>query len=224
MSGQRNADLLSGCIQGEQEAWEELVERFGRLVWSVVHKYRLSPADAEDVRQLTWFRLVQNVHQIRDPERLGDWLATVARRESIKISTRGKRLVLVGDSDVLDVFTGHGESAEQITLRAHRNAEVMNAIEGMSEQCRNILLMTLCDPPASYEHVSTALSMSIGSVGPIRTRCLRRLRRALAEADAGEEPRTVDCTGCPAGKSAPRGRQSVTGDRTPTGVSGRVGG
>lgn len=204
MSRQANSDLLAGCARGEQDAWEEVVDRFGRLVWAVIRSYRVSPADAEDVRQLTWYRLVKNLGSIRDPERLGDWLATVARRESIKAVTRGKRLVMIGDSETLETMSTPGESPEQITLRAYRNEEVLQAIEGMSPQCRELLLLALQDPPASYERISAELSMAIGSVGPIRTRCLRRLRRALAATESEEgNPAPSGCRNCALGRTAP---------------------
>ncbi|MFJ6480982.1 RNA polymerase sigma factor [Streptomyces sp. NPDC091682] len=186
MSRKGNAELLAGCARGEQACWDEMVERFGRLVWSVVRSHRMNDVDAEDVRQLTWLRLVQNVDRIRDPERIADWLATVARRESLKVLARRKRLVMVGDSETLDGLSGHSESPEQITLRAQRREETLRAIDTLSEQCRGVLMLALADPPASYDEISTALSMSVGSVGPIRTRCLRRLHRVLAAADAGE--------------------------------------
>lgn len=198
MSRQANSDLLAGCARGDQDAWEEVVDRFGRLVWAVIRSYRVSAADAEDVRQLTWYRLVKNVGNIRDPERLGDWLATVARRESIKAVTRGKRLVMIGDSETLETISTPGESPEQIALRAHRNDEVMRAIDGMSPQCQKLLLLALQDPPVSYERMSAELSMPVGSVGPIRTRCLRRLRRVLTAAERDEETSSVaGCGGCP---------------------------
>ncbi|MFE6285161.1 RNA polymerase sigma factor [Streptomyces sp. NPDC057877] len=191
-----NAELLAGCARGEAEAWDETVDRFGRLVWSVARSHRVSRCDAEDVRQLTWFRLMQNVHRIRDPERLGDWLATVARREAIRAASRDRRLVMVGDSEALESLVGHREdghheSPEQITLRADRRREVARALESLSEQCRGVLLHALQDPPPSYQEIAAALAMPVGSVGPIRTRCLRRLRRAL-------DAQTDDCARCPA--------------------------
>ncbi|MGW7284295.1 RNA polymerase sigma factor [Streptomyces sp. NPDC054847] len=212
MTRKGNAELLAGCARGEQESWDEIVERYGRLVSSVVRSHRMNDVDAEDVRQLTWFRLVQNVDRIRDPERVGDWLATVARRESLKVVTRGKRLVMVGDSETLDGLSGHGESPEQITLRAQSGEEVLRAIGTLSEQCRGVLLLALDDPPASYEEISAALSMSVGSVGPIRTRCLRRLRRVLAAVEAGERvPVAAGCVSCPAAPEP----ADVSGPRRP---------
>ncbi|MGI5453394.1 RNA polymerase sigma factor [Streptomyces sp. CA-249302] len=192
-----NAELLAGCARGEAEAWDETVDRFGRLVWSVARSHRVSRVEAEDVRQLTWFRLMQNADRIRDPERLGDWLATVARREAIKAATRDRRLVMVGDSSSLEHLLDHHESPEQITLRADRGQEVLRALDSLSDQCRELLLRALQDPPASYQEIADALSMPVSSVGPIRTRCLRRLRRAL-DRDAAPVALDGGCAGCPA--------------------------
>ncbi|CAM5432674.1 hypothetical protein SGLAM104S_08747 [Streptomyces glaucescens] len=126
-----NAEL-AGCARGEPEAWDETVDRFGALVWTVARSQRVSRAEAEDVRQLTWFRLMQNAHRIRDPDRLGDWLATVARREAVKADGRARRLVTIGDTETLEYLVdhrGHHESPEQITLRADRDRELLRAID-----------------------------------------------------------------------------------------------
>ncbi|MER6349243.1 RNA polymerase sigma factor [Streptomyces sp. NPDC001595] len=201
-----NAELLAGCARGEAEAWDETVDRFGALVWTVARSHRVSPAEAEDVRQLTWFRLMQNVDRIRDPDRLGDWLATVARREAIKAATRARRLVMVGDSETLehlvDRRAGHHESPEQITLRADHARELRRAIDTLSPQCRDVLRHALQDPPPSYQDLATALSVPVGSIGPIRTRCLRRLRRALEHTAPRTDPPppTPGCADCPAGR------------------------
>ena len=132
-------------------------------------------------------RLVQNVHRIRDPRRLGDWLATVAAREAVKVASRGHRVVAVGhagDLDGLDTVAGpagHGLSPEQLVLAAQLAEEVELAVAGLSCQCRDLLRRALADPQPSYEQISAALDLGVGSVGPIRTRCLRRLRTALAD-------------------------------------------
>ncbi|MDH6111055.1 RNA polymerase sigma factor (sigma-70 family) [Kitasatospora sp. MAP12-15] len=191
MHGTPNSDLLTRCSKGEQAAWDEMVERFTRLIGAVLRSYRLSAADAEDVRQLTWLKLVQNVDRIRDPERLGHWLATVARREALKVVTRGRRLVVVGDAETLDGYVGHGESPEQLLIAAQQAGEVAGALGCLSGQCQELLKLALADPPASYDEIAAALGMTVGSVGPIRTRCLRRLRRALDAKEAAEAGQEV---------------------------------
>ena len=78
------AELVEAAARGDQRAWNEIVERFQRLVWATARAHRLSSADAADVAQTTWLRLVENLDRIREPEHLGAWLATTARRESIR--------------------------------------------------------------------------------------------------------------------------------------------
>jgi DNA-directed RNA polymerase specialized sigma24 family protein len=77
--------FVKGAAVGEQAAWDALVDRFGPTVWAIARAHRLNPSDAADVSQTTWLRLVENLHRIEQPERVGAWLATTARRESLRV-------------------------------------------------------------------------------------------------------------------------------------------
>jgi DNA-directed RNA polymerase specialized sigma24 family protein len=81
--------IVADARAGESMAWETLVERFGGLVTAVAKRCRLSDADVAEVCQTSWLRLVENLDRIEQPERLGAWLATTTRRESLRIATRG---------------------------------------------------------------------------------------------------------------------------------------
>src|SRR6476620_10431170 len=76
--------LVRDAADGDQAAWNQLVERFNGLVWSVARAHRLDSAAASDVVQTTWLRLVENLGRLQEPERVGAWLATTARRESLR--------------------------------------------------------------------------------------------------------------------------------------------
>jgi RNA polymerase sigma factor (sigma-70 family) len=180
MNSSPNSELLARCAQGEQAAWDTMVERFTRLIGSVLRSYRLSAADTEDIHQLTWLKLVQNVDRIRDPDRLGTWLATVARREAVKVVNRRRQTVVTGDSEFLDSHAGQDDSPEQLLIAAERGRHVQGALGCLSGQCQELLKLAMADPPASYDEIAAVLGISMGSVGPIRTRCLRRLKQALA--------------------------------------------
>ena len=65
---------MIGARKGDQQAWDALVERYSPLVWSICRRYRLSDADAEDVFQTVWMRLVEQLDSLRDPAALS-WLA-----------------------------------------------------------------------------------------------------------------------------------------------------
>ena len=95
------AELVHAAGEGDQEAWNAIVERFGGLVWATVRAHRLSAADGAEVVQTTWLRLVEHLDRIRDPERLGGWLASTARNECLRQIRLGAREV--PSDDMADV-------------------------------------------------------------------------------------------------------------------------
>src|SRR5439155_25716721 len=80
--------LLKQASDGDQRAWDELVNRYTRLLWSVGRAHRLDTADAADAVQTTWLRLLEHLDRIEDPERLVGWLVTTMRRECLRILRR----------------------------------------------------------------------------------------------------------------------------------------
>lgn len=171
------AELLAAAEGGSQAAWDALVDRYGRLVWSVVRGFRFDAATAADVSQTVWLRLVEHCGRIRDPERLPSWLATTARNESIRASRRLAKAVPTEFS--VEVADAAAPSVDERLLDDEQLREVLGAFDDMSPKCQE-LLRTLCiDPPLDYEAVSELLGMPVGSIGPTRSRCLDRLRRLM---------------------------------------------
>ena len=78
-------DLVAGARNGDKQAWDALVERYAPLIWSICRRHRLSGADADDVGQSVWLRLVDQLDKIRDPAALPGWLATTTRRECRRV-------------------------------------------------------------------------------------------------------------------------------------------
>src|ERR1700734_155114 len=74
-------DLVTRARTGDKRSWDALVERYAPLIWSICRRYRLDRADAEDVGQSVWLRLVDQLDKIRDPAALPGWLVTTTRRE-----------------------------------------------------------------------------------------------------------------------------------------------
>ena len=169
------SDLMQAAAGGEQSAWNEIVERFSGLVWSVARAHRLSQAEAADVSQTVWLRLVENLDRITDPDRLGSWLATVARRECLRSIRLGGRELSVDDDSVFEAPAG--ETAESALIVRERDDALRRAFTRISERCQALLRMLAASEPPSYEEVSAALGMPIGAIGPTRARCLEKLRR-----------------------------------------------
>jgi len=170
-------DTVRAAAAGDQAAWNAIVDRFQGLVWSTARAHRLSHADAAEVAQTTWLRLVENLDRIRDPERLGGWLATTARRESLRLIRVNARELPNDDIEIFESPTD--ERPELALLTGERDASLWRAFKGLSDRCQGLLRMLVSEEEPSYETISAALDMPIGAIGPTRMRCLEKLKAAL---------------------------------------------
>lgn len=173
------AGLVRAAAKGDQGAWNGLVDRYNGLVWSVARAHRLSGADAADVVQTTWLRAVEHLGRLHDPESLGAWLATTARHESLRAIRLGSRHVPTSMELAFD--TPDAAPIDATLLEGERDRALWASLGRLAERCQSLLRMLIADPPGSYDEISAALDMPIGSIGPTRGRCLERLRE-LAEA------------------------------------------
>ena len=168
-------DLIQRAADGDQAAWDEIVERFSGLVWSTARAHRLTQAEAADVAQTTWLRLIENLDRIHDPERLGGWLATTARRECLRhIRLRGRE-VMIDDDSYFEAPAD--ETADSTLITQERDGALRRGFARLSERCQALLRMLAAPESPSYEEIGAALDMPIGAIGPTRARCLEKLRR-----------------------------------------------
>lgn len=178
-------DLVRSAAFGDEGAWEAIVARYNGLLWHIVRAYRLSDSEAADVVQTTWLRLVQHLGRIRNPEVVGAWLVTTARRESLRVLCQAGRERPTADIDDLEAAADrHEQDPEAQTLAAEVNGMLWRCVDGLPARHRTLLRALMADPPASYQEISAALNIPIGSIGPTRARCLQRLRRSAERAGA----------------------------------------
>ena len=173
-----DGELVAAAAKGDQSAWDAIVARYGSRVWAVARAHRLSGADAEDVFQVTFLRLVTHIDRIREPNRVGAWLATTARHECLRVLSRAGRAVPTND-EAMDIADPLLPPVDTSLLAGERHAELHAAIGRLSAPCQRLLRVLMAEPEPSYEEVSKALDMPIGSIGPTRGRCLKHLRREL---------------------------------------------
>jgi RNA polymerase sigma factor (sigma-70 family) len=181
-SGGEFGRLLESATRGSREAWEELVEEFGGMVWAVARSHRLSDADAADVAQTTWLRLLEHLGEINEPARVGAWLATTARRECLRVLRVSQRDVLWGDEPV--ELESPGAPPDEALLVAERDQMLWRCFACLRPSDQALLRLLVVDPQPSYEEISAALDMPIGSIGPTRARALDRLRKELERESA----------------------------------------
>jgi RNA polymerase sigma factor (sigma-70 family) len=172
--------LVRGAASGDRGAWNQLVDRYAPLVWSICRRYRLTQADAEDVSQSVWLRLVENLGSLRDPEALPGWLATTTSRECLRVVRSAMRERPADELQLeMEVLTD-ADPVEQGFVAAELRDALREAYRQLPDRCRDLLALLMEDPPVPYAQISERLNMRIGGIGPNRARCLDRLRECPA--------------------------------------------
>ena len=184
------ATLVRRARNGDELAWDALVELYAPLIWSLCRRYQLDGADAGDVGHSVWLRLVDQLDKIRDPAALPGWLATTTRRECDRILhtapvPRAARHAL----DAENIQDDQAETIEQELVAAERHAALREAFAHLPPCSQQLIALLIEDPSLSYAEISVRLGIPIGSIGPNRRRCLDTLRHhpgiaALINADA----------------------------------------
>jgi RNA polymerase sigma factor (sigma-70 family) len=183
-----NAQLIDHCLQGDSSAWEQLVDRYARLVYSIPARYQLPATEADDIFQDAYLALAQHLHEIDDPERLPAWLITTTRRLVWRALVKRRVEQPVEADDLNESALASqvaGDLAQMPTLQDlldgwQRQATLEQGLQWLNERCRRLIVLLFLDPSEpSYDEISAQLGIPKGSLGPSRNRCLQQLRLAL---------------------------------------------
>jgi RNA polymerase sigma factor (sigma-70 family) len=177
LGGDELARLVEAAAAGQQDAWDTLLREFGGMIWAVARAHRLYDADAADVAQATWLRLLEHVGDLHTPACVGAWLAMTARRECLRVLRVAQRLVLLGED--ADEQESRDMPPDEALLVAERDRALWRSFSCLRPSDQALLRLLMADPRPSYEEISAALDMPIGSIGPTRARALERLRQEL---------------------------------------------
>lgn len=170
--------LVLRCVGGEADAWRTLVEAYSPLVWSVARRSGISPEDVADVYQTVWKIAVEQLHRLRDPARLGIWIGRITHFQSMRV-LRGYYLTRRA-MDRLQPDEETSETPDQQIAALERRRTVHAAKARIGDRCRLLLEQLYYESPSpSYAEISARLDMPIGSIGPTRARCLKKLEREL---------------------------------------------
>lgn len=170
-----NEALIGAALSGSSTAWELLVDRYERLVWSVIRRYGIRKSDAPDLFQLSFLLLHTHLHQVREPEKLGLWLHTTTRRECVRHLQRMNRSSMA-DTPIDEIDPAYeGPSPEEEVAAAEADSRLRTSVAQLSPACRKVLELSFRDPPATYDEMATRLNVKRGTVSAKRRRCLDRL-------------------------------------------------
>lgn len=187
---QTDHDLIRACRAGDGRAWERLLDKYERLVFSISLNYGLTTDDAADVTQITFTILLQNLDSVPDGIRLAPWLATVTRRHTWRLLARNRREAINPDEDLAgnETLGGVTDPRERWELSEWLNY----GLSTLDERCRQLLLALYFDAEQpSYEQVAEQLKMPIGSIGPTRARCLEQMKQRLGSVEVPSAARRL---------------------------------
>jgi RNA polymerase sigma factor (sigma-70 family) len=173
-------ELVTACLNGDEAAWHELIDRYTRLIYATALKLGLTREEATDIFQAVCLDLVNELPRLRDPQALPMWLMQVTRHKAVKWKRKSERYVAdeasrseqlpAPDQDMPDSFITDLQTAQA----------VREAVAALSARCRQMVRMLFFeDTPRPYREVAAELGVAVGSIGFLRSRCLDKLRAAL---------------------------------------------
>jgi RNA polymerase sigma factor (sigma-70 family) len=169
--------LVKACLQGDEDAWTAVWERYGSLVKAVARRTGCDSEEARDVVQRVALVALQNLGSLANPEKLAGWLAGVARFQSMEL-IRQRR-----PAAALDGFEGSVDArVDDDLIRDQELAQLKVAFDRLEDRCRRLLYrLELKEPTDSYRDVAADEGLSETSIGPIRRRCMQRLRKLVEQ-------------------------------------------
>jgi len=178
ISDHSNETLVRRCCEGDEAAWATLVERYENLVYSVALHCGLDEDEAGDVFQQVWMELHRSLARLRNPEALPRWLMVSTRRLCYKQAARSARTARGVSEEMIDPAALPDQEVAAFEDRRRLEA----ALDRLpSTHALLLRLLFFSDEKISYEEISARTGLAVGSIGPIRARCLARLRRMLEE-------------------------------------------
>jgi RNA polymerase sigma factor (sigma-70 family) len=176
-----NTRLVQECIRGNQQAWSALVDRYKNLIYAIPIRYGAPPEDAADIFQAVCLDLLNELPRIRDAEALQAWIIRVTTNKCYHWK---KHLTPNGvlDEDGLDGISVDAPMPPEVIAVLEREQLVRDCVEMLPPRCREMIALLFFEhPPQPYQEVADKLGLARGSIGFIRGRCLKRLKRMLQD-------------------------------------------
>ncbi len=170
-----DSDLIQACLNGDESAWKELVERYARLVYSIPYRWGLSPSDADDVFQNVFTIVYRRLGSLRDQSLLAAWLIRITYHECQRL-----RKSAPNEAELSESLPDLGTAPEDQVEIMERQHLVRMALKQLEPRCRELLMALFLESAApSYEELARRLDIPVGSIGPTRARCFKKLESEL---------------------------------------------
>ena len=179
-SSRGDAELIQACLEGEGDAWEILVNRYRRLIFSIPFKWGLQREDAMEIFQAVWLDCFQELESLRDIARLQAWLVRIAVRKCHRFKTT--RAGKPENVEILETDHVSEDPSAELFRRLDQEQMIRMAMDKLTGRCRDVIrALFFEDPFPGYAPLAERLGLSANSIGFTRDRCLERMRKLLAD-------------------------------------------
>jgi len=173
--------LISRCLRGDPHAWEDFLRDYGRLIWSTAHRCGATGDEAEEVFQRSWVAIVEGLGKLKNRKGLVSWIVSLTRHQTWRLfeeKKRHRRHLPMESVEEMDGRTDSPAVQETELLGEESGILIHQALDQLSDSCRQLVEMLFFkDPRPGYREISEELGIAVGSIGPIRARCLARLKK-----------------------------------------------
>jgi RNA polymerase sigma factor (sigma-70 family) len=177
-----NARLVEECVRGNEQAWHALVDRYKNLIYSIPLRYGATPQDAADIFQGVCLDLFNELPRLRNADALQGWLIRVTTHRCYHWKRQQSAQPADWDEDHMETLTGDAPVPQDVLAGLEQEQMIREAIASLPPRCKTMIEMLFFEqPPLPYDEVAQRLSLARGSIGFIRGRCLKRLKRILEE-------------------------------------------
>jgi RNA polymerase sigma factor (sigma-70 family) len=174
-------ELVGLCLNGDSKAWEALILRYRRLIYSIPVKFNFTTADASDVFQAVCLKLIEHLHELKDESKVSAWLITTTTRQCIHVRSQRMRESSHED-DFEEPADDEAVNVEDIQIQTQEQQTVRNAVNKLPDRCRRLLeLLYFETTNPTYEQIGKLMNMPVASIGPTRARCLEKLRTVFRQ-------------------------------------------
>lgn len=166
------------CLQGDGLAWEALIYRYRRLIFSIPVRFSFEASDSSDVFQAVCLKLLEHLHEIKDDRKISGWLITTTTRQCLHVKALRTRETTTEEDMTEPEDPTH--NLEELKIMTEEQQAIRESVEELPERCRSLLGMLYFDTKApSYDDISAAMNIPVASIGPTRARCLEKLKTIL---------------------------------------------
>ena len=174
-------ELVSLCLNGDALAWETLIVRYRRLIYSIPTRFGFRAADSADVFQAVCLKLIEHLHEVKDENKLSAWLGTITTRQCLSVMSARYREAATADDDFEDPVDP-AKNLEEIRILTEQQQAVRDCVQELPGRCRSLIEMLYFDVRSlSYHEISQEIGMPVASIGPNRARCLEKLKKILQQ-------------------------------------------